>query len=171
MTKIFRDVALLKPQRKPCYHLARNSPPKPPVLLHKGSEGVLGLVWQAAGNSVYTQYAVGTFHTGADVNRASGCSKRPSSKAAASEEARRYIPHFVWAVRPCNGSWRTDKHPLVLPTSESLILYVEPLSDARTPLADFLSILIAEDFKRPTPCKIEACDACEPVVITSERRT
>ena len=26
---------------------------------------------------------------------ASGCSKRPSSKAAASEEARRYVPHFV----------------------------------------------------------------------------
>ncbi len=25
-----------------------------------------------------------------------GCSKRPSSKAAASEEARRYGPHFVW---------------------------------------------------------------------------
>ena len=38
-----------------------------------------------------------------------GCSKRPSSKAAASEEARRYIPHFVWAVRPCNGTWRTEK--------------------------------------------------------------
>ena len=38
-----------------------------------------------------------------------GCSKSPSSKAAASEEARRYIPHFVWAVRHCNGSWRTEK--------------------------------------------------------------
>jgi hypothetical protein len=30
-------------------------------------------------------------------------------KAAASEGPRRYIPHFVWAVRPCNGSWRTEK--------------------------------------------------------------
>src|SRR5207245_6333302 len=38
-----------------------------------------------------------------------GCSKRPSSKAATSEEPRRYIPPFVWAVRPWNGSWRTEK--------------------------------------------------------------
>jgi hypothetical protein len=35
--------------------------------------------------------------------------KRPSSKAAASEGPRRYKPHFVWAVRPCNRSWRTEK--------------------------------------------------------------
>ena len=41
-----------------------------------------------------------------------GCSKSPSSKAAASEEARRTL-------------W-----------------YVEPLSDARTPLAGFFSILL-----------------------------
>ena len=41
-----------------------------------------------------------------------GCSKRPSSKAAASEEARRTLR------------------------------YVEPLSAARTPLADFFSILL-----------------------------
>jgi hypothetical protein len=38
-----------------------------------------------------------------------GSSKRPFSKAAASEEARRYVPHFVWAVRPLNESWRTEK--------------------------------------------------------------
>jgi hypothetical protein len=44
----------------------------------------------------------------------SGCSKRPSSKAAASEEARRTLR------------------------------YVELLSDVRTPLADFFSILIKE---------------------------
>ena len=42
----------------------------------------------------------------------SGCSKRPSSKAAASKEARRTLR------------------------------YVEPLSDARTMLADFFSVLI-----------------------------
>ena len=48
----------------------------------------------------------------ADVTIASGCSKRPSSKAAASDEARRTLR------------------------------YVEPLSDARTPLADFFSILL-----------------------------
>ena len=41
-----------------------------------------------------------------------GCSKRPSSKAAASEEARRTLR------------------------------YVEPLSDARTKLEDFFSILL-----------------------------
>ena len=41
-----------------------------------------------------------------------GCSKRPSSKAAASEEARRTLR------------------------------YVEPLSEARTPLVDFFSILL-----------------------------
>jgi hypothetical protein len=45
-------------------------------------------------------------------NISAGCSKRPFSKAAASEEARRTLQ------------------------------YVEPLSDARTQLADFLSILI-----------------------------
>ena len=43
-----------------------------------------------------------------------GCSKRPFSKAAASEEARRTLR------------------------------YVEPLSDARTTLADFFSILPME---------------------------
>jgi hypothetical protein len=43
-----------------------------------------------------------------------GCSKRPFSKAAASEEVRRTLR------------------------------YVEPLSDARTPLGDFFSILLVE---------------------------
>jgi hypothetical protein len=62
-------------------------------------------------NLVYTQYTVGILHAGADVNRASGCSKRTSSKAAASEGARRTLR------------------------------YVEPLNDARTLLADFFSIL------------------------------
>ena len=35
--------------------------------------------------------------------------KRLSSEAAVSEEARRYLPRFVWAVRLYHGSWRTDK--------------------------------------------------------------
>jgi len=47
-------------------------------------------------------------------NVSAGCSKRPFSKAAASEETRRTLR------------------------------YVEPLSDARTPLADFFSILLSE---------------------------
>ena len=50
--------------------------------------------------------------SGTGGERPAGCSKRPFSKAAASEEAR-----------------RTPR-------------YVEPLSDARTPLADFFSILL-----------------------------
>ena len=50
----------------------------------------------------------------ADTRTTSGCSKRLSSKAAASEEARRTLR------------------------------YVEPLSDARTPLVDFFSILLEE---------------------------
>ena len=49
---------------------------------------------------------------GVDTPVASGCSKRLVSKAAASEEARRTLR------------------------------YVEPLSDARTPLATFFSILL-----------------------------
>jgi hypothetical protein len=55
---------------------------------------------------VHTSWATGEDHT--------GCSKRLSSKAAASEEARRTLR------------------------------YVEPLSDERTPLADFFSILLAK---------------------------
>ena len=47
-------------------------------------------------------------------NISAGCSKRPFSKAAASEEARRTLR------------------------------YVEPLSDARTQLADFFSILLVQ---------------------------
>jgi hypothetical protein len=73
-------------------------------------------------NSVYTQNAVGSSY-GADVKTGSGGSKSPDfsptqprraetrlvpSKAAVSEEARRYVPHFVWAVRPLNGSWRME---------------------------------------------------------------
>ncbi|BFU90592.1 MAG: hypothetical protein NTAFB01_17790 [Nitrospira sp.] len=54
----------------------------------------------------------GKFPFGTNSRITSGCSKRLSSKAAASEEARRTLRH------------------------------VEPLSDARTPLADFFSILL-----------------------------
>jgi hypothetical protein len=50
---------------------------------------------------------------GADVKIVAGCSKRPTSKAAASEDPEAY--------------------PLG---------YVEDLSDARTPLAGFFSILL-----------------------------
>ena len=53
-------------------------------------------------------------------NALAACSIRPFSKAAASEEARRTLR------------------------------YVEPLSDARTPLADFFSILLGTGRRRQT---------------------
>jgi hypothetical protein len=64
---------------------------------------------------VYSPIHHGIFQNDADVSIASGCSKRPFSKAAASEEARRTLR------------------------------YVKPLNDARTMLADFFSILLKFD--------------------------
>ena len=76
-----------------------------------------------------------------DVSKVSGCSKRPSSKAAASEEARRYGPHFVEQFAlPIDLGER--KNPFNFPNIRGVLLSVEPLSDARTPLADFFSILL-----------------------------
>ena len=63
------------------------------------------LSWLAGSLKVYTSMVTGECRA--------RCSKRPFSKAAASEEARRTLR------------------------------YVEPLSDARTPLADFFSIRLA----------------------------
>jgi|CXWL01.1.fsa_nt_gi hypothetical protein len=54
-----------------------------------------------------------------DAGITSGCSKRLSSKAAASEEARRTLR------------------------------YGEPLSDVRTPLGDFFSILLEKETTSP----------------------
>src|SRR6266850_8460072 len=62
--------------------------------------------WHARTSMVRTSGTMGEHHA--------GCSKRPSSKAAASEEARHTLR------------------------------YVEPLSAARTKLADFFSILLDE---------------------------
>src|SRR6476660_10443802 len=62
-----------------------------------------------------------------------GCSKRPFSKAAASEEARRTLR------------------------------YVEPLSDARTLLADFLSILPGL-LDRPHPSPLDFSQPCAPLI-------
>ena len=63
-----------------------------------------------------------------------------AGKAAASEEARRYVPHFVCGRSPLQQVLANGKASLVFPTSEKL--NVEPLSDARTMLADFFSILL-----------------------------
>jgi hypothetical protein len=69
---------------------------------------------------------------GADVRIVAGCSKRPSSKAAASKEARRCRPHFVWPF-----ARRMDLGERKIPSSAS-----EPLSEARTTPVDFFSILL-----------------------------
>ena len=60
-------------------------------------------------------------------------------------------------AKMCGGTNRTScgpftlewilangKAPTVLPTSEKLLLNVEPLSEARTKLADFFSILLGQ---------------------------
>jgi hypothetical protein len=64
---------------------------------------------QAIGKLGLRAILVGILQNGVNVSIVSGCSIRLSSKAAASEEARRYKLHFVRAVRPDNGSWRTEK--------------------------------------------------------------
>ncbi len=78
--------------------------------------------------------------------KTSGCSKRPgfspaqprraetrrsAGKAAISEEARRYHPHFVWPF-----ARRMDLGERKKPSKAS-----EPLSDTRTQLEGFCSIL------------------------------
>jgi hypothetical protein len=105
---------------------------------------------------IYIPYTVGILPAGTDVNRAAGCSKIPDvppaqpwraetrllpSKAAASEEARRYVPHFVLPF-----TTRMDLGERIGPASVSelrnVLFNVEPLSEARTKLADFFSILL-----------------------------
>jgi hypothetical protein len=70
-----------------------------------------------------------------------GCSKRLFSKAAASEEARRYGPHFVGPFARTIGLGERKSPSSAFDFRGTL---VEPLSDARTPLADFFSILLIE---------------------------
>src|SRR4029077_19314986 len=82
----------------------------------------------------------------ADGNTGSGCSKRPDFspaqprraktrlipvKAAVSEEARRYLPHFVrpFALHMILGE---RKNPLSVLGPSGRYPHVEPLSDART---------------------------------------
>ena len=55
--------------------------------------------------------------------------KKASSKAAASEEARRYGPHFVGPFALLNSSWQTEK-PLTYSDLQGGFLSVEPLSNA-----------------------------------------
>ena len=71
-----------------------------------------------------------------------GCSERPSGKAAASEEAKRYKTALRVSRSPMQWILANGKAPPVLPTSENFIRYIEPLSTARTPLADFVNSLL-----------------------------
>jgi hypothetical protein len=79
---------------------------------------------------------------GAMIPTTSGCSKRLSSKAAASEEARRYGPHFVgpFALVIDLGERKSPSS-----ASDFRTTLVEPLSEARTPLAAFFSIMLGEN--------------------------
>jgi hypothetical protein len=70
-----------------------------------------------------------------------GCSKGLSSKAEASEEAKRYGPHFVYPFAlAMNLGERIS--PFSISNIRDVHRNVEPLSDARTPLEDFFSILL-----------------------------
>jgi hypothetical protein len=60
----------------------------------------LALRLAGCGKTLYAREHVTDLHVWNNRGIPPGFSKRPFSKAAASEEARRYIPHFVWAVRP-----------------------------------------------------------------------
>ena len=90
---------------------------------------------------------------GATATKISGCSKRPSGKAAASEGARRYGPHFVgpFALTIDLGERQRPSS-----TSELRKTLVEPLSDARTMLADFCSILLAMCCNESFHCPVGA---------------
>jgi hypothetical protein len=78
-----------------------------------------------------------------------GCSKRPSSKAAARRTASRISDATLvrageMVSRQCLEAKRHLSHPPA-PSCRSSSFpgpYVEPLSEARTPLADFFNILL-----------------------------
>ncbi|MDZ4854229.1 MAG: hypothetical protein SGJ26_05105, partial [Nitrospirota bacterium] len=72
--------------------------------------------------------------------------RRSAGKAAASEEARRYGPHFVG---PFARAIDLGERKSPSSASDFLKILVEPLSDARTPLADFFSILLSTRRERP----------------------
>ena len=76
--------------------------------------------------------ACGKNHLLEEETALAGCSKSPPSKAAASESPRRYKPHFVWAVRPYNRSWRTEKPLQWFRYPSGSHWYVEGLNEART---------------------------------------
>jgi len=83
-----------------------------PLRCRKVMSGGIGQTYQAAGKLSLCSNPAVILRVALTHERLAGCSKRLFSKAAASEEARRTLR------------------------------YVEPLSEARTMLADFFSILL-----------------------------
>ena len=67
--------------------------------------------------------------------------KSLSSKAAASEDRRRYPPHFV-ELFPRTVDLGEPKSPYIDSDLRESLRYVEDLNDARTTLAGFFSILL-----------------------------
>ena len=93
-----------------------------------------------------------------------GCSKGLSSKVAASEEARRYVPHFVgpFALTMDLGE---RKSPSSASGLRNTLFNVEPLSEARTKLVDFFSRLPGLTCTLPNEQRIEVP---ESVVLWSQ---
>jgi len=119
------------------------------VLVHSVRHNLTRLPSRLRKNSVYTQYADGTFRIGVDVNIASGCFKRPSSKAAGESKPEEVPARTSWGRSPIQWILANGKTPPALPPSEYLNRYVEDLNEARTPLADFFSILLEADEDSP----------------------
>jgi hypothetical protein len=63
--------------------------------------------------------------------------KMAVSKAAGDSKPEEVPTAFRGAVRPYNGSWRTEKPLQDFPASENLNRYVEDFDEPRTKLADF----------------------------------
>ena len=74
---------------------------------------------------------------------------QPAGNAAASEEVRRYVPHIVCGRSPLQQVLANGKAPLVFPISKKL--NVEPLSEVRTPLADFFQHPASLRIRRTSP--------------------
>ncbi len=110
-----------------------------PLRRRKVMSGGIGQTYQAAEKLSLCANPAVILRVALTHERLAGCSKRLFSKAAASEE----VPTALRVSRsPLQWVLANGKVPPVFPISEKLLLNVEPLSDARTMLADFFSILL-----------------------------
>jgi hypothetical protein len=67
------------------------------------------------------------------------------------------MPHFMWIVRSYKWVLANKKSPSVFPISGNLFVNVEPLSNTRTPLADFFSIPLV----RSMQIDVSLCYICD----------